>query len=180
MHLRSKKTDLELEHDRKVFRSNNTVAFPLRNNLFSSPFCWGFHLLWGINAVTENSSMEIQIGKIHGLVQMTCAHNVHGQFFFQECDLAGASSIKEGDGQKASYNVTEWPRGQDGRTTQKRLHDTNATPHGLQHILPQPTARIRVVSSPDTNGEGAIHRASKPRHNRRGKLPETNSNSGKA
>jgi hypothetical protein len=64
--------------------------------------------------------------------------------------------------------------------TPKRLPDTNATPHGL---TTQPTpinGRTHLVPSLAKNGEEAIHRASRQRHNQIWELHETESNSEKA
>jgi hypothetical protein len=65
-------------------------------------------------------------------------------------------------------------------TTLKRLSDTNAMPHSLQLNPHRQTIRTRLVPSSAKNGKDEIHQASRPRHNRRRELHETDSNSGKA
>jgi pyocin large subunit-like protein len=57
-------------------------------------------------------------------------------------------------------------------TTPRRLHDTNATPHGLQHTPNNRTMKTLLAPTPATNGGEEIHQAPKPHHDRRRKLRE--------
>ena len=67
-------------------------------------------------------------------------------------------------------------RGQDGRYNAKRQHDTNTTPHGLQ-TQPTPAEQQDSPCTPSAiNSEGRVHRASRPRHDRRPGLHEMDTN----
>jgi hypothetical protein len=66
--------------------------------------------------------------------------------------------------------------GQDGTTPKGYLIQTQSTVYNTTHT--DQMTRTRLVPSTAKNGEEAIHRASRPRHNRR-ELHETDSNSGR-